>query len=163
MRRVLLLVVLTGWLAAQPVRAQDAQRPARSVETVRQANKAHALSPDAARRDPAQSAAKPPRDLRPLRGLDNSRIPRYPSIEAFLATHSPAPLRAQATVVAKAEWVRRSVPMRQAHSARRAATTMPGLSVKRGPRVERALNGTVRWMQGRLGRAAIPQIGRAHV
>ena len=157
MRRVLFLVVVAGMLAVHPVIAQDAKRQVRSVQAAQQAKKALVAAPDATRRDPfsARSLAKPPRDPRPLQGLDNSHIPRYPSVEAFLAKRGPADLRARATVVGKAELIWQPVPKGLAQGARGATGTRSSLSMGERLRLERAPNGTVRWMQGRLGRAPV--------
>ncbi len=157
MRRVLLLVVVAGMLAVHPVIAQDAKRQVRSVEAVQQAKKALIAVPDATRRDPfsARSLVKPPRDPRSLQGLNNSHIPRYSSVEAFLAKRGSADLRARATVVGKAELIWQPVPKGLAHGVRGATGTRSGLSMGERIRLERAPNGTVRWMQGRLGHAPV--------
>ena len=157
MRRVVLFIVVAGMLAVHPAIAQDAKRQVQTIETARQAQKALVAAPDATRRDPlsVQAWAKPPRDARPLQGLDNSRIPRYPSVEAFLAKHGPADLRARAAVVGKAELIRQPVSKGLAQGARGVAAPASGLSMGERLRVQRAPNGTIRWLQGHLGRAPV--------
>ena len=101
MRRLLLLVFLAGLLAVPPAFAQNTPRRVKSAQVTPPANAARAAVPDALRYDPA-ATAKPSRDVRPLRGLDNRHIPRYRSVEAFKAARSQGRVTAALDALARA-------------------------------------------------------------
>lgn len=86
------------------------------------------------------NAQKPARDPRPLTGLDATAIPTYKSVQAFLQAHPSSNLLSAARPVGSA----RLVPF---------ATASPALPLQSTQqlnpqyKVERAPNGTVRWLE----------------
>jgi Zn-dependent metalloprotease/PKD repeat protein len=96
------------------------------------------------------AAQKLQHDPRPLDGLDRSTIPAYSSVEAFLAAHSAADLLSAATVVGQSARTIRTLPPMQVAGTSRSAGWTSSATAFDDVRIERAPNGTVRWMTGAI-------------
>ncbi|PAP77887.1 M4 family metallopeptidase [Rubrivirga marina] len=93
------------------------------------------------------TAQKRTDDRRPLTGLDAASIPTYPSVQAFLDARGSAAqpaLRDAATPVTSGRLAPLAAPIRRSLGAFTPSTGVAPI------RVERAPNGTVRWMEGDL-------------
>lgn len=96
-------------------------------------------------------AQKTTKDARTLQKPDLSHIPKYGSIEAYLQSRPAADLRSSATEVGHA---------RRVSQALTPQTVGTGLARPGDFRLQRAPNGTVRWMQGELGQISRPSAGK---
>ncbi|QXD14199.1 M4 family metallopeptidase [Rhodocaloribacter litoris] len=110
---------------------------------------------------PESPAQKSPVDPRPLTGLSPEAVPRYASVEAFLAAHpGRQDLRAGATLAGTAVLDRQvlgSLSLHTGSNLRAALPTHPnGLT---GLHLERSPNGTLRWLRGSLGQVNLPPAG----
>ena len=88
-------------------------------------------------------AQKSSGDPRPLFGLDATAIPTYKSVQAFLQSHPKSNLLNAARPVGSA----RLVPFATASPAIPLQSTQ---QLNPELKIERAMNGTVRWLEGRL-------------
>ncbi len=109
------------------------------------------------------AAQKVSEDPRPLEGLDRTEIPLYSSVAAFLSAHPPADLRSAATAVGQAARTVRSLPPLRTVGTASASGWMTPEEAFGDIRIERAPNGTVRWMEGELSHAdlAMAAAGKA--
>ncbi len=110
------------------------------------------------------TAQKNTQDIRPLHGLDRSQFETFSSVDAYLAAQALAgtprvDIRTAATVVGRVNV--ESLGTRQLTSvAQMAPQKAPQTGQSTVGRLMRAENGTVRWMEGALGKVSVSAFGK---